>query len=87
MILSVSKTGEKRFHEPELLLFTRNGMDTSYEYIRILFILSLLNKLMFEEKDYIYIIMKIVGLKKIYWLDFYQLESFLKVIFYKLDSY
>ena len=31
--------------------------------------------------------MKIVGLKKIYWLDFYQLESFLKVIFYKLDSY
>ena len=31
--------------------------------------------------------MKIVGLKKIYWLDFYQLESFLKVIFYKLESF
>ena len=53
MILSVSKTGEKRFHELELLFFTRNCMDTSYEFIRILFIRSLLNKLMFEEKDYI----------------------------------
>ena len=50
MILSVSKTGEKRFHELELLFFTRNCMDTSYEFIRILYILSLLNKLMFEEK-------------------------------------
>ena len=53
MILSVSKTGEKRFHELELLFFTRNCMDTSYEFIRILYILSLLNKLMFVEKDYI----------------------------------